>query len=66
MALSNKRITKLLMRMGGCAGWSAPLLFANSKDEFSSVQAHIVSNSIENSICLEVVKQTMHGALLNK
>ena len=26
--LSNKRITKALIRLRGCAGWSAPLLFA--------------------------------------
>ena len=52
--------------MDGCAGWSAPLLFTNPKDRFCRVDAHIVSNSVVNSIYLEVVKQTMHGALLNK
>ena len=31
MALSNKRITKALIRLRGCAGWSAPLLFANPR-----------------------------------
>ena len=29
MILSNKRITKALIRLSGCAGWYAPLLFAN-------------------------------------
>ena len=29
MILSSKRITKSLIRLRGCAGWSAPLLFAN-------------------------------------
>ena len=29
MILSNKRIRKALIRLHGCAGWSAPLLFAN-------------------------------------
>ena len=29
MILSNKRITKALIRLCGCAGWSAPFLFAN-------------------------------------
>ena len=29
--LSNKRITKTLIRLCGCAGWSAPLLFANPR-----------------------------------
>ena len=27
MILSNERITKALIRLRGCAGWSAPLLF---------------------------------------
>ena len=29
LILSNKLITKVLIRLRGCAGWSAPLLFAN-------------------------------------
>ena len=29
MMLSNKRITKALIRLHRCTGWSAPLLFAN-------------------------------------
>ena len=29
MILSKKRITKALIRLRGCAGWSAPVLFAN-------------------------------------
>ena len=29
MTLSIKRITKALIRLRGCAGWSAPVLFAN-------------------------------------
>ena len=37
MILSNKRITKVLTRLCGCAGWSAPLLFADSEDRFSHV-----------------------------
>ena len=35
MILSNKRITKALIRLRRCAGWSAPLLLANTKDRFS-------------------------------
>ena len=31
MILSIKQITKALIRLRGCAGWSAPLLFANPK-----------------------------------
>ena len=34
--LSNKRITKVLFRLHGCPGWSAPLLFANSRREVFS------------------------------
>ena len=33
--LSNEGITKALSRLGGCAGWSVPLLFPNPKDMFS-------------------------------
>ena len=31
MILYKKRITKVLIRLRGCAGWSAPLLFANPR-----------------------------------
>ena len=31
MILSNKRITKVLISLRGCAGWSAPVLFANPR-----------------------------------
>ena len=41
MILSKKRITKALIRLRECAGWSAPLLFANTEDRFSHVEAHI-------------------------
>ena len=37
----NKLITKVLIRLHGCACWSVPLLFATPKDRFSCVQAHI-------------------------
>ena len=32
--LPNKQITKALIRLPGCAGWSASLLFANTADSF--------------------------------
>ena len=32
--------TKVLISLHGCTGWSAPLLFANSEDRFSHVEAH--------------------------
>ena len=31
MILSNKRITKALIRLSGCVGWSAPLLFPSPR-----------------------------------
>ena len=34
--LSNKRITKALIRLRGCAGWSAPWLFANHRRQVFS------------------------------
>ena len=37
MLLSKKRITKVLIRLPGCPGWSAPVLFANpGRQVFSS------------------------------
>ena len=41
MVLSNKRITKVLIRLRGCAGWSAPVLSANPGGRFSRVEAQI-------------------------
>ena len=36
MTLSNKRKTKALIRLRWCAGWSAPLLFANLRRQVFS------------------------------
>ena len=36
--LSVKRITKALIRLRACAGWSAPLLFANPRRQVLSRQ----------------------------
>ena len=36
MLLSNKRITKALIRLRGCAGWSAPVLFTNLRRQIFS------------------------------
>ena len=38
MVLSKKRITKALIRLCGCAGWSAPVLL-KKEDRFSRVEA---------------------------
>ena len=34
-------ITKVLSSLRGCAGWSAPLLFANPEDRYSRVEAQM-------------------------
>ena len=34
MKLSSKRITKALVSLCGCAGWSASLLFVKPRDRF--------------------------------
>ena len=44
MILSDKQITKALIRLRGCAGFSAPLLFANPRRQFSRAEAHISSD----------------------
>ena len=36
MILFKKRITKALIRLRGCAGWSAPVLFANHRRQVFS------------------------------
>ena len=36
MILSTKRITKALIRLRGCAGWSAPVLFTNPRRQVFS------------------------------
>ena len=46
MILSNKRITEALTSLRGCAGWSAPLLFANHEDKFSQAVAHIICYTV--------------------
>ena len=46
MILSKKHITKALIRLHRCAGWSAALLFRNTEDGFSRVEAHMISTII--------------------
>ena len=42
------RIATALIRLHGCAGWSAPLLFANPEDRVPGVGGHI---SFEALLC---------------
>ena len=39
MILSNKRITKELISLRGCTCWYVPLIFVNTGDRFSRVEA---------------------------
>ena len=48
MILSKIRTTKALIRLRGCAGWSAPVLFANPEDRFSHVAAHCCADIFDN------------------
>ena len=41
MILSNKRKTKVLNRLHGCTGWSAPVLFPYNKVTYSHDEAHM-------------------------
>ena len=50
MVLSKKRIKKALISLRGRTGWSAPLLFANSRRqvEADSIQRHLrLSNCVD-------------------
>ena len=40
--LSKQRTTKVLVRLRGCAGWSAPLLFESGINRFSHDVAHLI------------------------
>ena len=44
MVLSKKRITKALIRLCGCAGWSALLLLANLRRQVFRDEAHFTHN----------------------
>ena len=45
MILFNKLITKGLIRLCGCTGWSVNVLCANPKDRFPCVEAHMFNSS---------------------
>ena len=47
--LPKKRITKVLISLPRCAGWSAPLLFANPEDRFSRIKAHIYQRAFKTN-----------------
>ena len=65
MILSKKRITKALIRLRGCAGWSAPVLFANPRRQVFSRRGPILTSVFgaetvfisTHNICLDVKKE---------
>ena len=60
MILSNKRITKALIRLRGCAGWVAPVLFTGPEDRFSCVEVPFIPVKKQMFEVLRTIK-----ALLN-
>ena len=59
MVLSKKGITKALIRLCGCAGWSAPLLFPNIERQVFLHRGPIVNISlpINFNICFGCSKE---------
>ena len=52
MILSNKRITKVLIRLRICAGWSAALMFANHRRQvFSSRGPYHILAQVSLGLC---------------
>ena len=51
MVLFKKRMIKALIRLRGCAGWSAPVLFANPRRQVFSRQGpyYVVINVIADT-----------------
>ena len=48
MELSKKRMTKALIRLRGCAGWSAPVLFENPQRQVFSRRGPIIKTCKNN------------------
>ena len=46
--LSRQQTTNALIRLRGCAGWSAPLLFAYDMNRFSHDVAHLLYSNTRN------------------
>ena len=60
--LSIKRITKMLISLWGCAGWSAILMFANPKDRCSHVEARTIVPTKSDSdviFCLQMLSKIL-------
>ena len=59
--LFRQRTTKALIRLRGCAGWSAPLLFTYDKNRFSYDVAHFQIN--RSYLCRRKEKSLLHPIL---
>ena len=57
MILSIKQITKVLISLHGCTGWSVPLLFTHPEDRFLTSKPIQLTHSFEVSACENDVHQ---------
>ena len=61
LILSNKRITQALIIQRIRRGWSAPLLFVNTEDLFSHIEAQIISFSSHGHIFASIIFNPFHS-----
>ena len=70
IVLSKQQTTKALIRLCGCAGWSAPLLFAYSKNRFSHDVAHMIPDrswvSLSRLLCDDIMLICLRGSLRDR
>ena len=62
MVLCKKRITKVLIRLRGCAGWSAPVLFPNPRRHVFSHRGPYNILCQGNSLSPNLIISTYIGA----
>ena len=65
MVLSKTQITKVLIRLRKCAGWSAPVLFANPQREVFSRRGPIDCEKVHNGAS-STVKEILNPTLMLK
>ena len=66
MILFNKRITKALIRLHGCTGWSTPLLFANPwRQVFSRRGPHVPKTLFQFQVFQHLRKCHLHISKTN-
>ena len=64
MKLFNMRITKALIGLRKCTGWSAPLLFTATEDVFSYVSFLILSTISTVGLLGSTLVQDSHLSLI--